>query len=481
MSTRVAELRTATLADLGLATLGRVPHQLQPRIALDSLEVGIVHLGLGAFHRAHQAIYTEDAMATSGDRSWAICGVSPRGSSSADALSGQDGLYTLLERESSVTARVVGSLRSVLSARSQRVEVVDRLIRPSTRIVSFTVTEAAYLDPDGVIGLLCLGLAERRRSGGGPVTAMCCDNIPRNGAFLRQRVLAATVGDLALTRWIEANVAFPSCVVDRIVPAPTALDLADASRLIGVRDRGAVSCEGYSQWVMEDDFVAGRPTWEQVGVIFTDHVEPYQLAKLRILNGAHSALAYLGALAGHELIADVLDDDLAKEFVLRLLRDEVVLTLTPPPGVDLNAYAATVLERFRNRALGHRCLQVASDGSQKLPIRLLPTLRARLASGLPARLTILVIAAWMRYVSARHSDDDLPLLVADPLSETIARILHAADEPAAIVDGLLSVDEVFGADLAGDRDVRDELVEWLTLLSKGGARCAMAEALKVGD
>ncbi|MBW4078553.1 MAG: mannitol dehydrogenase family protein [Acidobacteria bacterium] len=311
--------------------------------------------------------------------------------------------------------------------------------------------------------------------------ASTCDNIPRNGEFLRQRVLAATVGDLALTRWIEANVAFPSCVVDRIVPAPTALDLADASGLIGVRDRCAVSCEGYSQWVMEDDFVAGRPAWEHVGVIFTDRVEPYQLAKLRILNGAHSALAYLGALAGHELIADVLDDDLASEFALRLLRDEVVLTLTPPPGVDLNAYAATVLERFRNRALGHRCVQVAYDGSQKLPIRLLPTLRARLASGLPAHLTILVIAAWMRYVSARHSDDDLPLLVADPLNETIARILHAADGPVAIVDGLLSVVEIFGADLAGDRGVRDELVEWLTLLSKGGARCAMAEALKVGD
>ena len=481
LSTRVAESTATPQAKLALASLGEVRRDCQPRVDPVSLEIGIVHLGLGAFHRAHEEIYTEDAMASSGDHSWAVCGVSPRGSSSMSALQKQDGLYTVLEREHSVAARVVGSLRSVLSARSERTAVIDQLARASTRIVSFTVTEAGYLNPSAVVELLCHGIAERRRVGGGPITALCCDNIPRNGEFLRSRILDAAVNDPPLTRWIEQNVSFPSGVVDRLVPTPMISDMIDAADAIGVRDYCAVSCESFSQWIIQDDFIGGRPPWELAGVIFTASVEPYELAKLRILNGAHSALAYLGVLKNHELIANVLEDDLATEFTTRLLRDEVVPTLTPPPDVDLNEYSLNVLSRFRNRALNHHCAQVASDGSQKLPIRVLPSLCANLASGRPVHLASLVVAAWMHYISKRRNDEGTPLVVVDPYAERLARLLHNADTPETVVDVLLSVDEIFNAELSSNRLLRDELVEWVGLFSTGGTQLALSRALHAKD
>lgn len=458
-----------------------MPDGLRPRVAPGSLTIGIVHVGLGAFHRAHQAVYTEDAMALSRDRQWAICGVSPRGSASAQALAKQNGLYTLLERGASVNARVIGSIREVLSASHQRAAVIDRISQRATQILTLTVTEAGYLAVPGVMGLICDALLARAAAGAGPITILCCDNIPHNGDYVRERLLERTASDSQLSRWLEQSVTFPSCVVDRIVPASGPGDRADAAALIGVTDECPVTCEPYTQWVIEDVFAAERPAWEQAGVAFVTDVSRYQLVKLRMLNGAHSALAYLGALSGYEMIADAVADAALRSIVFRMLTEEVAPTLDAPPDLALDEYAESALVRFANRALGHRCTQVASDGSQKLPIRLLPTIACRLARGEPASFSLLAVAAWMRYVSARRTDGGQPLDLRDPLAHRIAERVEGVKGAKAIALRLLTIEEVFGPALVEHRVVVDQCARWLEQLISQGASATIASALSAVD
>lgn len=484
---------------LSLRTLPKVPPAAAPGIDPAELGVGIVHVGVGAFHRAHQAVYTEDALAAAGGR-WGVCGVTPRSRAVVDQLRPQDGLYTVLARGADAAeGRVVATLRELLFAGDQSEAVLARIGDPAVRIVTLTVTEKGYRHdpatgrlrradagvradaaggpPSTVVGLLARGLQARMRVGGGPLAVACCDNLPHNG-----RTLARLVGDFVellpaaeqtpLAEWLAEHVRFPSSMVDRIVPATTDGDRAEVAQLIGLADDGAVVTEPFRQWVIEDDFPGGRPAWERAGALLTRDVTPYEVIKLRMLNGAHSTLAYLGALAGYETIAEAMSDDALGAVVRRLMREDVAPTLDVPGGFDLDSYEAQLLERFANPALRHRTVQVAMDGSQKLPQRLLSTLRARRAAGAEPRWAAFAVAAWMRWVSTDVTDTGAPRVLDDPLAPLLTRAVDGAGSADDVVDRLLGVDEVFGDDLPGDAVVRGLLVDALRSLAKDGARRA---------
>ena len=454
-----------------------------------------MHLGIGAFHRAHQAVFTEDAVAAAGG-DWGICGVTQRGPGVVEQLAPQDGLYTVATRDGErERLRVVGAVRELLWARADPEGLLNRIAAPTTRIITLTVTEKGYRhdpasgrlrrdDPDvaadaadggtrTVIGQLTAGLDRRRRRGGPPVTVVSCDNLPANG-----RLLAGLVGELAgtysggdaLRSWIEESVGFPSTMVDRIVPATTAADRDRIGAVLGVADAGAVVTEPFAQWVIEDAFAGPRPAWERAGAILTDDAGPYEQIKLRLLNGTHSTIAYLGALAGYEFIADAVRADGPFAPALRaLMAQDAAPTLAAADGVDLDRYQDAVLHRFGNVALRHRTLQVAADGSQKLPQRLLATALERRRAGAEPGMVALAVAGWMRFVSARRSDtgDELPL--DDPLAETLAQRVGHRTAPADVVDRLLDLDVIFSPELADDRVWRDLLVERLAMLSRDGA------------
>jgi fructuronate reductase len=427
--------------------------------------VGIVHLGLGAFHRAHQAVYTEDA----GD-GWGICGITQRSPKVADQLVPQDGLYSVLERGSEgVSARVIGVMREVLTGEA----TVERLVDPEVKVITLTVTEKGYrhdpatgrlrlddpetcLDltgrpPHTVVGRLVRGLAGREA----PVTVLCCDNLTANGTTLRG--LVEEYARRAGLR-IDCEVAFPNAMVDRIVPSAAPEDLEEAERLLGVRDEGVVVTEPFTQWVIEDSFVAGRPAWETAGAIFTGDVAPYETMKLRLLNGAHSMLAYLGS--AHEYVADAVA--VLGEAVRRYMDEDASPTLDVPPGFDLAAYKASLLERFANPGLRHRTAQIAMDGSQKLPQRLLGVVRDRLAAGAEPYWASLAVAAWMRHVQTARDLDD-------PMADLLRMAVSRATSPEQVVDALLAIEDVFGTDLRDSAVFRALLVDHLTRLTSGAA------------
>ncbi|HZE06245.1 MAG TPA: mannitol dehydrogenase family protein [Solirubrobacteraceae bacterium] len=479
---------------LGLGLLGALPAGLAPRVDPRAVGVGIVHLGIGAFHRAHQAVCTEDAIAAAGG-DWGICGVTERSRAVVDQLAPQDGLYTLVVRDGAgERLRVVGSVREVRWARADAERLLERIAAPATRVVTLTVTEKGYHhDPatnrlradspeiaddlaDGgtrtVLGQLVAGLNRRREAHGAPVSVVCCDNLPHNGPVVAGlvREFAGRRGDERLLSWLEESVRFPSTMVDRITPATTAADRTRVADVLGVRDEGAVVTEPFSQWVIEDDFAAARPAWELGGATLTADVRPYEYIKLRMLNGSHSTLAYLGILAGYEYAADAAGGDRPLGGLLRsLMRAEVAPTLDVPPGFDLHAYAEDVLVRFANPALRHRLAQICMDGSQKLPQRLLGTIRDRRRAGAEPVIAALGVAAWMRFVSARRSDGGRELVVEDPLADEIADRLAGREAPEQVVDALLSLRQVFDAELAGDKVLRDLLVDHLRRLARDGA------------
>jgi fructuronate reductase len=447
-----------------------------PAVDPRAVSVGIVHLGIGAFHRAHQAVVTERAAVDTGETRWGITGVSQRSATVRDQLAPQDGLYSVLERglgEPSV--QVIGSVREVLTAPEDPEAVVARMADPAVSVVTLTVTEKGYratgtglnLDdpeiqadltgrpPRTVVGQLAAAIARRDE----PLTIVSCDNLVANGPFLRKLVtdyfeaLGKTPPAFEATR-------FPASMVDRIVPATTDADRDEAARLLGVRDEAVVVAEPFLQWVIEDDFAGARPAWERGGAVLTADVAPWEQAKLRMLNATHSMLAYLGALRGYETIAETVRDQELGRLARQLMTDDVVPTLTPPDGLDLAAYGATVLERFENPALKHRTRQVAMDGSVKLPVRMLGTVRDRLATGAEPRMISLAVAAWMVYV-LRTPDLD------DPQADRLKAAVAGVTEPAKLVDTLLAVDSIFTPDLRDSAVFRDLLVDHVSSLQAG--------------
>ena len=490
----------ATGARLRLDTLGRIPAASAPLTRPDELRPGVLHLGLGAFHRAHQAVYTEAAMAAAGG-DWGIVAVAPRSRDVLTRLTAQDGLFSVLTLSAGPpTARVVGAITELRHAASAPMAIVDRLADPEIRVVTLTVTEKAYrltpatgrLQADDAVtadlttgrppttlpGLLARGLLARYRADAGPLAVVSCDNLPANGRLLGAAIRQAVelAGPPAALTWLAENVTFPATMVDRIVPAATAETVATTRAVLGVTDLATVSAEPFSQWVIEDAFPAGRPAWDQVGAVLTDDVAPWERLKLRVLNGVHSTLAYLGALDGAETVADALTRPGMRAVLTRLVAEDVAPTLSPPPGVSVDDYAATVLERFGNPAIGHRTLQIAMDGSQKLPQRLLGTLADLRAVGAEPRWAALSLAAWMRFVRGR-ADDGRELPLSDPKAELLRAALAAApDTPDGVASALLGCAEVVPPALADDPVVRGLVTEWLTVLDRHGVTGALDAA-----
>ncbi|MCO4317234.1 mannitol dehydrogenase family protein [Phyllobacterium sp. 21LDTY02-6] len=484
---------------LSNASLSSLDAQIQvPNYTRDGLQTGIVHLGIGAFHRAHQAVYTDDAIAAD-DMRWGIVGVSLRSPGTRDALQPQDGLYTVATRDGGGDRfRVIGSIMGLLVAPEDPERVLEVMAEPDVKIVSLTITEKGYcyspaaaaLDeahpdiihdlanpgaPISAIGFVVEALARRRERGIPPFTLLSCDNLPANGETLKNVVTRfASLRDAELGRYITDEVAFPSTMVDRIVPATTDADRELLTKAAGVVDEWPIMTEPFSQWVIEDHFPSGRPAWEKFGATFVDDVAAFELMKLRLLNGSHSTLAYLGYLAGHETVSDVMRAEGFAGFIETMMDEEITPTLPPLPGFDLAAYKAQLRERFRNPALRHRTWQIAMDGSQKLPQRLLNTIRSRIEAEAPFPRLAMGIAAWMRYVTGTDERGQA-IDVRDPLAEEMKRLTAQKASAPDIVAALLGLRQVFGEDLPANVIFRTAVEEALgRLLESGAARTVAA-------
>ena len=439
--------------------------------------MGIVHFGPGAFHRVHQAWFVDKLLEH--DPRWGISAVALRSTEVRDALEPQDCLYTLATLDETVSYQIIGAHREVLVAPQDPVRVLGRLSAPSTRVVTITVTEKGYcldgagnLDvshpdiqrdlrlpqsPSSLIGYLVEGLQRRRIAHSPPLTVISCDNLVDNGARLGGAVRQlAELRDPSLARWIEDRVRFPRTMVDSITPATTDVLRERVNDVLTLRDRWPVQRESFVQWVLEDqDAATAGPDWASAGVTLTDDVAAYDRAKLRLLNGAHSSLAYLGLLAGHETVAEAMRDPRLCSLVVAMMKEDIRPTLRAPRGLDLLAYTEAILRRFRNPEIRHALAQIAWDGSQKLPFRLLGTISDTLEAGRPIERLCLPVAAWMQFVRRRAASGER---VVDPLSERLFDIGRACQNRAALdVPAFLALEQVFPAMLTGSVAFRDAL------------------------
>lgn len=463
-----------------------------PRYNRSALRPRIVHIGFGAFHRAHQALLTHRVLNQEGG-DWGLCEVVLFSDDSLiSALREQQHLFTVLEKgENGNQAIVVGAVCASLHAAVEGKEaILSQLADAQTEIVSLTITEKGYClagahghldtsnthiqhdlryprEPLSVPGIITEALRRRHAQGIPPFSVLSCDNMPENGKAAQRAVLDfARLIAPALAAWIDREVAFPSTMVDRIVPATTAQTLNDVAEAVGVEDPCAVACEPYIQWVVEDHFTLGRPHWEAAGVQLVEDVVPYETMKLRMLNGSHSFLAYLGYLAGYAHISDCMANKHFRRAVRHLMLEEQAPTLTIT-GVDLTDYAEGLLKRFANPALHHRTWQIAMDGSQKLPQRLLDGLRWHRNNGSHCDALILGVAGWMRYIGG-HDDNGEAIDIRDPLNTTLQSIVASTPDDETRVRGLLALTAVFGHDLGTDQQLVQSLTaSYLHLRDKG--------------
>ncbi|HDG1682737.1 TPA: mannitol dehydrogenase family protein [Kluyvera ascorbata] len=461
----------------------------------------IVHLGFGAFHRAHQAVYA-DILAAEHGSDWGYTEVNLIGGEQQIAdLNHQDNLYTVAEMSADAwTARVVGVVKEALHAQVDGLEtVLAKMCEPQVAIVSLTITEKGYchspatgqlmLDhpfivadlqnphqPKSAPGVIVEALARRKAAGLPAFSVMSCDNMPENGHVMRNVVCAyARAVDAGLADWIESHVTFPSTMVDRIVPAVTPETLDKIEQLTGVRDPAGVACEPFRQWVIEDNFVAGRPEWEKAGAELVSDVIPFEEMKLRMLNGSHSFLAYLGYLAGYQHINDCMGDENYRRAAHDLMLKEQAPTLKVQ-NVDLARYADLLIERYTNPALRHRTWQIAMDGSQKLPQRMLDSVRWHLADNSSFALLALGVAGWMRYVGGVDEQGNA-IEVCDPLLPVIQAAVQQSEEGESRVKALLAIEAIFGKDLPQEGKFVDLVTSaYLSLLNKGAKATVAAAA-----
>ena len=474
----------------------------QPRYDRQQLRSRIVHFGFGAFHRAHQALLTNRVLNEKGG-DWGICEISLfSGDVLMSQLRAQDHLFTVLEKGAEGNqAIVVGAVHECLNAKLDSLAaIIEKFCEPQVAIVSLTITEKGYCidpatgkldmhntrilhdlenptEPHSAPGILVEALHRRRERGLPPFTVLSCDNIPDNGHVVKNAVLGmAQKRSAELAGWIDAHVSFPGTMVDRIVPAATETSLAEITQELGVEDPCAISCEPFIQWVVEDNFVAGRPEWEAAGVQMVKDVLPWEQMKLRMLNGSHSFLAYLGYLAGYAHINECMEDTSFREAARRVMLNEQAPTLRIT-DVDLTAYADSLIDRFANPALQHRTWQIAMDGSQKLPQRMLDGIRVHLERKSAWPLLALGVAGWIRYVSGTDERGDA-IDVRDPLSDKIQSIVKASSE-AERVNALLTLSEVFGQDLPHNSVFVNAVNEAYQRLTRYGARQAVIETLNI--
>jgi mannitol 2-dehydrogenase len=467
-----------------------------PTYDRSQIRTGIVHLGVGGFHRSHQAMYLDRLLEQGKARDWGICGVGvlPSDRRMAEVMAAQDGLYTLVVKhpDGTADARVIGSITEYLLAPDDPEAVVEKMAAASTRIVSLTVTEGGYntsavtgafdaTDP-GVVadlrpgaapgtsfGLLTEALVRRRDRGLAPFTVVSCDNIQHNGEVARHAFAAfAALRDPELGAWVEREVPFPNSMVDRITPATTDEDRAEVADRFGVDDGWPVVCEPFAQWVLEDRFGLGRPPLEDVGVQLVDDVEPYEMMKLRLLNASHQALCYFARLAGYRLVHDAAQDPLFRQFLLGYMEEEGTPTLRPVPGIDLAEYRQAVVDRCSNAAVRDTVARLAFDGSERLPKWLLPVLRDNLASGGEVRRSAAVVAAWARYCEG-VDEQGAPIDVVDRRRNSLlANAGRQRDEPLAF----LADRELFG-DLIDDERFTAHYSATLASLHERGARATL--------
>lgn len=486
---------------LNQARIGELPSDVSlPKYDRKQLKAGIVHLGIGAFHRAHQAFYTEAVLNKFGG-DWGIVGCSLRSPSVRNQLAPQDGLYTLVERSGDgEKLQLIGAVIKNMVGPENPAELVSLMAQSNIKIVSLTITEKGYCHdpatgnlnsahpdihhdiqnlshPKSAIGFLVAALAERFKSGTKSFTVLSCDNLPNNGEVL-EKVIVQFAEKISpeLATWIKANTCFPSTMVDRIVPATTDDDRRDIEKRLGLRDEGVVIAEPFSQWVIEDKFSDGRPQWDQVGALLVEDVRVFEKIKLRLLNGAHSIMAYTGYLSGFDYISEVMNEPAFVNMVKTYMAREAGETIVAPAGFDIEAYKQQLRDRFSNKALKHRTWQIAMDGSQKLPQRLLESLRVQLKSSGNIDIICLGVAAWIRYVSGVDEKGNA-IEVSDPFAAELRALSDAnKDDAAANVRAIVGISKIFGDDLINEERFVLTTIDWLTRFRAKGVLASIRES-----
>ena len=484
---------------LTTTALGALPSAVAvPTYDRQRVVSSIVHVGVGGFHRSHQVVYVDDLCQQHGVTEWGFCGVGllPHDTGIRDALHSQDCLYTVVERSAAGDqARVIGAITEFLFAPDDPEAVLKKMASDDTRIVSLTITEGGYFidqgtgefqenhptiahdlahpdRPTGAFGYMLEALDRRRQRGMKPFTVLSCDNVQGNGDVTRKVMLRfAELRDPSLKDWLAEHGAFPNCMVDRITPATTDADRALVREAFGIEDAWPVVTEPFRQWVIEDDFCDGRPALEKVGVQMTPNVHPYETMKIRLLNASHSAMGYLGYLAGYNYIYEIMADPQFRKYILDLMHEEVTPVLKPVPGIDLDQYKETLIERFANPTVKDQATRICLDGSAKLPKFILPTIREQLARGGSVRKLSLAVASWCRFL-AGTDEQGKPIEIKDPMADELHRAAKAAGKDPR---PFLGIREIFGDDLPQSPVFVEQVGEALRSLYDEGARATLAK------
>lgn len=496
-----SNISTGSAIKLNEASLSRLANHVRvPKYDRHQITNGIIHIGVGGFHRAHQALYLDEYFHQHPGSEWGICGVGllEFDKRMRDALQSQDCLYTLVERApDGDAARVIGAITHYLFAPENRQAVIDAMADPKCRIVTLTITEGGYYyiegsgefdvnhptiqhdlqhpdQPMGVYGFLTVALDQRRKQGIAPFTVLSCDNLQGNGNIVRKMLTTfAELQNPELGRWIADHVTFPNCMVDRITPATTPSDIQMVAEQFGIEDAFPVVAEPFLQWVVEDRFCAGRPDWESVGVQMTDNVHPYEMMKIRLLNASHLLIGYLGTLMGYTYVHETMADSLIRQAVEHLM-DEVTPTLQPVPGIDLNQYKKTLIERFANPKIRDQLPRLCLNSSAKIPKWVLSSVRDKLQQNGTIDYLCFTIAAWFRYLNGQD-DQGNSITIDDPMADILNQHARSGGtDPTS----LLSLSELFG-DLPQSSQFVEAVTNHLRSLYDLGAGKTLAQLLQV--
>jgi mannitol 2-dehydrogenase len=461
---------------LNNASLSEIPIA-KPSYDRSEIGIGIVHFGVGGFHRAHQAMYVDRLLELGQAKEWGICGVGvlPGDRKMAKVMADQDGLYTLIAMnpDGSRDARVIGSIVNYLFAPDDPEAVIELISAPTTRIVSLTITEGGYTiddaGPDSVFGLVTSALTRRKERGLPPPTIVSCDNIEGNGDVARNAFTAyAEKADSELADWMKANTRFPNSMVDRITPVTSPDVIEYLASEFDVDDEWPVAAEPFTAWVLEDDFTDGRPAYEEVDVLLVEDVTPYELMKLRLLNAGHQALCYFAYLSGYRWVADAAGDPLFAKFLLEYMDTEATPTLLPVPGIDLPEFKKTAIARFANPAVRDTIVRLCFGSSDRIPQWLVPVIKENVKSGAPVKLSAATVASWARYAEGVDEEGE-PIDVQDQLAETLVPLAKSQlENPTAFIDNTA----LFG-DLAKDQRFVDAYLWALNSLHEVGARATL--------
>lgn len=488
------------LTKLSRQNLGELSADIQkPSYDPSQLKAGILHMSVGGFHRAHQAVYVDNVLSLQPDN-WMIAGVGlmPQDSSNLASLNAQDCLFAVLERSpESDSVRIVGSMKEVIHAPTEVEKLLEKIASPEIKILSLTITEKGYyynekkdLDftnqsiihdlalpekPLTAYGYLVKGLLKRRANNVGPVTIMCCDNLPGNG-HITKHLLSQFIEKAApdLMAWVDANISFPNAMVDRITPVTTPVIQEILADKFGVQDGWPVVCEDYIQWILEDNFIAGRPAFEKAGAQMVKDVEPYEKMKVRLLNGSHSALSYVSYLMGYREVDKAMADPLISKFVRAYMDNDITPTVPSVPGIDLDAYKTKLISRFSNPSISDKVQRLAEDGSQKIGNAMVPPLLSQIENGKSIKWIAFALAGWWRYLNGTDEQGQ-EIQIKDPIAAALkAKAVEMPRDPAA----LLSFDSIFGTKLASQSDLLSLMSDYLEDFYTIGVKATLEKALK---